>query len=640
MTPIPTCPSRAGSPEFVRYVEEAVRLHQAGQLDLAEAMYRKARAVAPADAWLANLAGALLFQKGDLVAADAALRRALAIDARQAPFWFNLAKVQRARQQNALAEQSYRKAIALDPKHLPAIDNLANLLTELRRWEEAVPYYRTSLSLNPHAPASHRSLAWSLNFMGDLTAAEQALDHGMAVTQAPALLVRKALLVPTIAESSQQINQCRERILPQLDALERLNISIGDPAREVGSAQFYLAYHGKNNRTIQSGIADFFMRRTPLLRQIAPHCERWSAPAEKIRVGFVSAFLRQHTVGRFMEGMIAALPATVFEVHVFHVKAPPEGDAIAAAIHRSAHSVTVLSDQFPAAQQQLSEARMDLLVYPEIGMDPFTYFLAFARLAPVQAAFYGHPDTTGIGNIDYFISHQGCEPANAADHYREKLVCIPSDATYTYFKKNTALIEQSKNITVDLPSGTRYFCPQTLMKIHPDFDATLTKILREDPKATILLAEGEEPVWKKALARRLAKTLGDDCSRVVFLPLMSLAQYLATLRAVDVVLDLPYFSGGGSSFDAIAAQAPVAVWEGEFMRGRQTATLYRQMGIEGCIAHSERDYVRIAIDLANDRSLHDHLKDQLGQRGDAVFEDARAQRAFARILEQVATTHR
>src|SRR5262249_60344859 len=67
----------------------------------------------------------------------------------------------------------------------------------------------------------------------------------------------------------------------------------------------------------------------------------------------------------------------------------------------------------------------DVVVYPEIGMDLNTIYLASQRLAPLQAAMWGHPHTTGLPTIDWFISGAAFEPADAQEHYTERLVCLP-----------------------------------------------------------------------------------------------------------------------------------------------------------------------------------------------------------------------
>ena len=40
----------------------------------------------------------------------------------------------------------------------------------------------------------------------------------------------------------------------------------------------------------------------------------------------------------------------------------------------------------------------------DVGMDPATLTWAAARLAPVQVTLWGHPTTTGLSSIDYFVS--------------------------------------------------------------------------------------------------------------------------------------------------------------------------------------------------------------------------------------------
>ena len=80
---------------------------------------------------------------------------------------------------------------------------------------------------------------------------------------------------------------------------------------------------------------------------------------------------------------------------------------MAEAIRAAADRTVVLPQQLSICHEKIRAERVDVLVYPELGIDPVTYFLAFGRLAPAQAAWWGgHPDTSGIPAIDYFIGMQ------------------------------------------------------------------------------------------------------------------------------------------------------------------------------------------------------------------------------------------
>lgn len=70
-------------------------------------------------------------------------------------------------------------------------------------------------------------------------------------------------------------------------------------------------------------------------------------------------------------------------------------------------------------------SRLDVLIYPEIGMDKLTTKLASMRLAPVQVASWGHPETSGLPTIDHYLSAQGLEPEGVGEHHTERLVLLP-----------------------------------------------------------------------------------------------------------------------------------------------------------------------------------------------------------------------
>ena len=107
-----------------------------------------------------------------------------------------------------------------------------------------------------------------------------------------------------------------------------------------------------------------------------------------------------------------------------------------------------------------------MLVFAEVGMDAVTYTLAFSRMAPIQCATWGHPDTTGSPAIDYFISSELLETAEADAHYTERLVRLPNLGTY--YERPRLVGPAAVAEFFGLPADRHlYLCPQTLFKFHP-----------------------------------------------------------------------------------------------------------------------------------------------------------------------------
>ena len=123
------------------------------------------------------------------------------------------------------------------------------------------------------------------------------------------------------------------------------------------------------------------------------------------------------------------------------------------------------------ARRQIAAAELDIVFYPDIGMEALTYFLAFARLAPVQCVTWGHPVTTGIPALDHFVSSELLEPDGAESHYAERLVRLPRlPACVARPARPSAHGDRDH---LGLGPGRLYVCPQSLFKLHPDFDDVL-----------------------------------------------------------------------------------------------------------------------------------------------------------------------
>jgi predicted O-linked N-acetylglucosamine transferase (SPINDLY family) len=385
---------------------------------------------------------------------------------------------------------------------------------------------------------------------------------------------------------------------------------------------FYSVYHNLNDSALQSLLARAHLAACPKLAWIAPHCcgdipFRYN---RRIRLGIASAFLRYHTIGKLNLGMIQELNKDQFEVFVLRSK--PSSDAIADAIDHVADKSIVLSRNMVEARETVASLKLDVLHYPEIGMSSFFYLLAFARLAPIQTVTWGHPNTTGIPNLDYFISSNCLEPQDAQLHYTEQLVRL--DGPPTCYRRLTPPSNCLNRGHFGLPEGAHiYTCPHTLFRMHPDFDDVIRLLLQRDPAGyVIFIDDTRTPLWAKLLRRRFSSVLFDQMNRIVFLPSMGHKEFLNFLKVADCILDPNTFSGGNTTYESFAVGTPVVTWKNApFLRGRITSGLYSYMGISHMVARSPGEYVEIAMVLANDREKRREASQLISEHSGLIFDN-------------------
>jgi predicted O-linked N-acetylglucosamine transferase (SPINDLY family) len=455
----------------------------------------------------------------------------------------------------------------------------------------------------------------------------------MAPTDELRMLV--GLAVPAIESSRDSIRATRAGYERALDELRQLDRRMPAPSGLCGAQAFFLAYHGECDRDLQIKAASLYAQLVPALLYVSPHCQRASRRPGRIRVGFISRHLHQHSIGKTTRGLIAELDRTRFEVFGIHV-VPSHRDETTAAIRAVAdHWIEVVDDlaNISGMHEQLAALELDVLFYQDIGMDPATYFLAFARLAPVQCVSFGHPNTTGVPNIDYFVSNDLYETAEAREHYSERLFLLRDLPTLAYYYKPEPPRELPVRAVFGLPEdATVYVCPQTLFKFHPDFDYLIGEILERDPRGRLVLIRGALREWSAALLARFERSIPKVVGRIQLLPRLSRSRFLELLSVSDVMLDPPHFNGMNSSLEAFAVGLPVVTQPTRLQRGRHTQAMYLKMGIRDCIADDAQHYIDIAVRLGTDPGARAELRHRLLEQHHVLYENPRVVREFERFF--------
>jgi predicted TPR repeat methyltransferase len=160
-------------------LQQAVALHQQGQLEQARELYAQVLATAPQQFDALHLSGVIARQQGDPARAADLIRAALQVDGSQARAHSNLGAALQDLGQAEAALDAYDAALRLDPRYALAWDNRGNALRRLGRLREALDSYERALALQPASPDAwcHRAIVLNdLGRHGDAaSSAEQAL---------------------------------------------------------------------------------------------------------------------------------------------------------------------------------------------------------------------------------------------------------------------------------------------------------------------------------------------------------------------------------------------------------------------------------------------------------------------------------
>jgi protein O-GlcNAc transferase len=531
------------------------------------------------------------------------------------------------------ALQLLQRAAAARPLVAETWNHLGNALQDAGRQEEALEQYRRAAIADPKFGPALQNLGYVLVAQGHTDEGVGFLRQAQQVQPADVNHVLIATALPVVYESMDDLRERRERLVGGVKKLADEGLSI-DTTNTLVPTNFFAAYQGENDRDLHANLGRIY-RGVDLSK--GRHIDHNRG---RLRIGFLSAYFRDHTIGRLNLGRVQYLPREQFEVVVLSVG--QHEDEMAQAFRKAADKYVVVPREVANARQIIADQKLDILFFTDVGMDALTYTLAFSRMAPVHCATWGHPVTTGSPTMDYFLSSELLEIPEAETHYTEKLLRLPSLGTYYYRPRLAGSVKKRSDF--GLPENRPlYLCPQTLFKFHPDFDHVLAEILRGDQLGHLVLIEGRTANWTRLMQARFARVMPDVVDRIQWLAPLANQDYLQLLALADVVLDPLHFGGGNSSYEALAVGTPVITLPGRFLRSRITQALYKTMCSEAeqntarrsagnqFIAQSTEEYVTLAISTASaKRDLHESL--WAAQSPNCLFENHAEVRDLAECL--------
>lgn len=606
-------------------------LARLGRLAEAESRLADALRARPDDLEIGFALGALQHRAGHLSAAAETYRAILARAPGLTAAHNNLGLVLRDLGRLSAAAEAFGAAIRLDPTEAVCHRNLGLVLRDLDRHAEGLAALNAAARLDDRDPETPFAAATVFARMGRETEAVERFEH--ALSRDPAAFHARwgaRLALPIAYDDEDALEAWHRRWRAGLADLEQ-TVDLGSAAgrraalRAISTfTNFYLPYQGRAD-------VDLHRRLGGLITRIAeaafPGHQRPCPPARRrVRVGFVSSLLRTHTVAKLFAGWVTGLERQHFDVWLFYSGRRVDKTTRALAVDRLVSGLRA-PERLIAA---IGRVAPDILIYPDIGMDPIPQAAAALRLAPRQYVGWGHPVTTGLANIDGFLTAAAMEPPDGDDHYTEPLIRLPG------------LSVSFARPAMPAPAARRdggpvtYLCSQSLYKLLPRYDWVFARIARLVPGSRFRFiahkADAVTAVVQERFARAFTAEGLDAEARCDWLPPCSQDAFLALNRAADIGLDSLEWSGGVTCFEAIAAGLPVVTWPGPLMRGRHSAAILRHIGLDALIAASPDDYVAIAARLGNAPEDRAAIRATLAANAARAFATPEPLRALNRFL--------
>lgn len=620
--------------------DQAATLQAEGRLGEAEQLCHRILDANPAHAPSVSLMGIVLCQTGRAKTGVKFIEKACDLNPTEAAYANNLgtAYTGLGRLDEALA--AFRRAIAANGTYPQAHNNIGAALRPLGRFDEAAAHYAKAVELAPdygEAWANYANVLMDLERIDEADHAARAAvrlrpNYAIAHNNLGTVLQRRGQYRPAIA--------CFRRALDlQADYPDALS-NMGEALKDSGQAAEALPFYRKSVSLSpdEPGMASNMLMAICNIAALSPQdiaddhkawgrrfavsdrvfADRDRDPDRRLRIGYVSADFRRHSVAYFLEPILRSHDKTQVEVFCYANMAG-DGDSVTARLQGHAdhwRGVLGLSDAALAAQ--IRADRIDVLV-DLAGHTRANRLQTFAlSAAPVQMTYLGYPATTGLDAVHWRLTDAWSDPPGMTEAYHsERLLRLPN-GFLCYHPDDTA--PDVSALPMDDAEHVTFGSFNNLSKLTPPVIEAWAAILTRVRDSRLVLkakALGDEETAARIIAAFVK--LGIDADRLTCLAWITDGSPLAAYSHIDMGLDTFPYNGTTTTCEALWMGVPIIGLAGDWHAARVGVSLLSKIGLTDWIASDPAAYVDLAVEMAGDpaglRALRAGLRNRVTAAG-------------------------
>ena len=644
-------------------LQNAIALHQQGELEQAEQIYQKLLAADPINSEVLHLLGVISYQKGQFQHAIHLISIAIEISPDIPDFFVNKGNALQELKLLDVAISCYEQAIALNPNYAEAYINMGAALKDLSRLQDAVKSFDKAILLRPDLAEAHSNRGIALKDLNDFQSAIASYDKAIAINPNYAeahynrgISLQELKQLDAAVQSYDRavsVNPAYAEAYANRGAaykdLKKIEAAIDsfDKAFEINPDMEYLIGMRQHARMFVCDWSDFDNQILELRRRIqlgmqATTClsavalpltakeqlevsKVWVknhhpynpclgpmpkyANSQKIRVGYFSADFQNHATAHLMAELFELHDKDKFELFAFSF-GPNVHDEMRQRISLAFNQFIDVTQQSDLEVAQLSRKLGIHIAIDLKGLTQDSRLGIFSyRAAPIQVSYLGYPGSLGAEYIDYLIADKVLIPEPSQVNYAETIVYLPNSYQVNDRKKVISDYHFTKN-ELGLPSeGFVFCCFNSNYKITPEVFNSWVRILRAVEGSVLWLFEDNQGASFNL--RKEAEARGLDSNRLIFAQRMQLSEHLARHKLADLFLDTNPCNAHTTASDALWTGLPVLTWMGESFASRVTGSLLNALDLPELITTCQEDYEYLAIDLVTNSQKLKAIKDKL-----------------------------
>jgi protein O-GlcNAc transferase len=532
-----------------------------GQFTQAITCYQRALTLSPINANIYLNFGIALRRQGKFIDAIDWLQRALSFNNNLAEAHYNLGLIFQERSQLKQAEACYQQVITLKPDYPRVHQQLAAVCQQQGQLSQAIDYYQQALALTPDDLGIQQSLCSALIEQGNVEAALQKIKELQTQDQVPVLLL-----------------------------LNYIN--------DLTPAAIFATHQRFNEKYA-----------LPLAQLIQPHLNT-REPQRKLKIGYVSADFRTHSVAFFIEPILAHHNHQQFEIFCYYNER--HEDFITRRLQSYAdHWVNCVNLSDVDLTAKIKQDQIDILIDLS-GHTNGNRLLVFARKpAPLQVTYLGYLSSTGLTSIDYRITDNYVDPPERNPSFNSEQ---PLRLSSSYFCYHPLINTPPVNSLPALDQGYITFGSfNNYIKMNLKLFTLWAQILKAVDNSKLLIkAKSLNDLNTQQSFLNSFASLDIEPSRLIIGDYdSSIEIHLRSYHQIDIGLDTYPFHGGTTTCQALWMGVPIVTLVGERHASRTGLSILSAVGLTELIAYTPEEYVEISIKLANDPEYLQQLRARL-----------------------------